>query len=280
MNESFNANYRMVGMNETIEYHSHEEYEIFFFHAGSCRYLIHNQIYDLEPGDILLMNGLTLHKPKVYLPEDYIRSVIQFSPYWIYNTLKTLGSEYLLDAFANKSHVLIRTNESKQSKQLEDVFKIINHVKHASAYDVLLKETELKVLLLQALIIIYKLATMNQVMFTKPKTYKEEYVENIATYIQEHYMDKLTLNKIAVTLNLSKSYVSHLFKDMTGFTVMEYVMGYRLTQAKYLLEMEPEKAIKDVAYESGFESASHFSRYFRSKVGVTAKDYRHRRRQL
>src|SRR5690625_5473447 len=74
---------------------------------------------------------------------------------------------------------------------------------------------------------------------------------------------------IADALNMSKSYVSHLFKDMTGFTVMEYVMGCRLTHAKYLLEMKPDKKIAKVAYESGFESASHFSRYFRQKTGLT-----------
>jgi AraC family transcriptional regulator, melibiose operon regulatory protein len=55
---------------------------------------------------------------------------------------------------------------------------------------------------------------------------------------------------------------------------MEYVMECRLTQAKYLLEMEQHKPLKDVSYESGFESATHFSRYFREKVGVTAKEYR------
>lgn len=103
-----------------------------------------------------------------------------------------------------------------------------------------------------------------------------EYVEDIASDIQEQDMEKLMIDTIAAALNLSKSYVSHEFKEMKEFTIMEYVMGYRLTQAKYLLEIEPEKTIKSVAYGSGFESASHFSQDFRSRVGVTAKDYRHR----
>ncbi|WP_374110542.1 helix-turn-helix domain-containing protein [Neobacillus cucumis] len=38
--------------------------------------------------------------------------------------------------------------------------------------------------------------------------------------------------------------------------------------------MKPLKPVKDVAYESGFESAAHFSRYFRGKVGVMAKEFR------
>src|SRR5699024_7890242 len=109
---------------------------------------------------------------------------------------------------------------------------------------------------------------------------KAEHAENIATFIQDHYMKKLTLDSIADALNLSKSYISHLFKEMTGFTIMDYVMECRLIQAKYLLEMEPGKPIKDVAHTSGFESSSHFSRYFRSKVGKTAREYRNDRLKL
>ncbi|WP_209123813.1 helix-turn-helix domain-containing protein [Alkalihalobacillus sp. BA299] len=68
--------------------------------------------------------------------------------------------------------------------------------------------------------------------------------------------------------------MSHVFKETTGFTVMEYVMGCRLTQVKYLLEIELDKPLKDIAYECGFESVSHFSRFFRQQVGMTPKEYR------
>src|SRR5690625_8015306 len=88
---SLNVSYRLKGKNEQIDYHSHPEYEIYFFHSGTCRYLIHNQIYDLEPGDIILMDGLTLHKPNVYLPKEYIRSVLHFSPQLIQKVLAELG---------------------------------------------------------------------------------------------------------------------------------------------------------------------------------------------
>lgn len=270
----------MRGTSETFDYHSHYEYEIYFFHAGSCRYLIHNQIYDLEPGDILLMDGLTLHKPNVHPQSEYIRSVIHFTPHWIQGILKELGSEYLLNTFKNLPHCFIRTGENEHAKQLEEIICKMEKIKDSSKQHDLTKETELKVLLLQALIIVYKLAQMKNIKFSAEKTDKAEHAENIATYIQENYMKKLTLDSISKALNLSKSYVSHLFKEMTGFTVMEYVMGCRLNQTKYLLEVEPEKSIKDIAYESGFESAAHFSRYFRAKVGINARDYRRLRLQL
>lgn len=270
-----------MGENDQVfDYHSHPEYEIYFFHAGSCRYLIDNQIYDLEPGDILLMNGLTLHKPNVRLHSEYIRSVIQFPPQWIQSVLEALDSLYLLDAFRKLPHVLIRTKENEESKRLEIIISQLAEINRTANQDFRQKETEMKVLLLQVLIIVYQMTQVDEVSYPNQRVEKVEHVERIAKYIQVNYMHKLTLDAIASALNLSKSYLSHLFKEMTGFTVMEYVMACRLTQVKYLLEMEPQTSIKDVAHKSGFESAAHFSRYFRDKVGMTAKEYRLSRQTL
>jgi AraC-like DNA-binding protein len=269
----------MQGSKDPFDYHSHQEYEIYFFHAGSCRYLIHNQIYDLEPGDVLLMDGMTLHKPNVPPNSEYVRSVVHFRPHWMKSLLRELGSLYLLKPFEKMHHCLIRTKENDESKQLEKVIQRLADVcKDHSSQD-RLAEAEMKALLVQALIIVNRLADMGSVKLINKKTDRTVHVENIATYIQSNYMQRLTLDSISEALNLSKSYVSHLFKEMTGFTVMEYVMASRLTQVKFSLEMEPDKALKDIAYETGFESVSHFSRYFRDKVGITAREYRSQRQK-
>lgn len=268
--------YRMAGMHEVmVDYHSHQEYEIYFFHSGSCRYLIRNQIYDLEPGDILLMDGKSLHKPIVSGEKEYIRSVVHFSPQWIENVLKELNALYLLDVFLKLHHCFIRTNENQQSKQLEQLICRLDELfRMSNDGDSLMAETEMKVLLIELLILVNRMGRENSYKKPEKKDEKTDYVENIVTFIQEHYMEKLTIDSIAKSLNLSKSYLSHLFKEMTGFTVMEYLMATRITQAKYKLVMEPDKPLKDVAFDCGFESASHFSRYFKQKVGANPKDYR------
>ncbi|MFP3125797.1 AraC family transcriptional regulator [Ectobacillus funiculus] len=275
LNDALIAHYRMQGKGEySFDYHSHQEYEIYMFHAGSCRYLIHNHIYDLEPGDILLMDGMTLHKPNVSPNSEYVRSVVHFSPHWIKGVLTEMGSMYLLEAFQKLHHCLIRTNENNELKHLEKVICRLAEVQRTSEFNDIHAVTEMKVLLLQVLISVHRLGQMQSIRLPNKKVDKAEHAENIAAYVQLHYMNKLTLQTIADALNLSKSYVTHVFKEMTGFTVMEYVMGCRLTQVKYLLEMEPDQSLKDIAYTCGFESVSHFSRYFHEKVGVTAKEYR------
>lgn len=64
-----------------MDYHAHSDfYEIFFFHEGTCKYLVGNHIYDLQPGDILIMDGTFLHKPNVPKNSPYVRSHVHFSP--------------------------------------------------------------------------------------------------------------------------------------------------------------------------------------------------------
>ncbi len=275
MNEHLHAYYRMEGMGEySLDFHSHEEYEIYLFHSGSCRYLIHNHIYDLEPGDLLLMDGMALHKPNISPNSEYIRSIVHFSPHWIKNILSEMGSLYLLEVFEELHHCLIRTNESKEFQRLEEAVSRLAEMKELQECTDIYTVTEYKVLLIQVLICVHRILQMHSIKIPDKKGEKAGHAENIATFIQSNYVEKLTLEKIAKELNLSKSYVAHVFKEMTGFTVMEYLMGCRLTQVKYLLEMEPDKPLKDIAYENGFENVSHFSRFFREKVGMTPKEYR------
>ncbi|WP_159439953.1 AraC family transcriptional regulator [Bacillus sinesaloumensis] len=275
MNETLIASYRSTSYGEfQFPYHSHQDYEIYFFHAGNCRYLIHNQIFDLEPGDIIIMDGLTQHKPNVNPSTEYVRSILQFSPTWVRGILEEMGSIYLLETFQTIHNGLIRTRENKESKELEKLYSRLAILKKSTTFPNLQAETEIKILLLQVLIIVHELVQMNLSEVSIKKDEKAVHAENIAEYIQKHFINRLTLQGIADELNLSRSYVAHVFKTITGYTIMEFVMECRLIQAKYLLEMEPHKPLKDVAFESGFESSTHFSRYFREKVGITPKDFR------
>ncbi|KKO51268.1 AraC family ligand binding domain-containing protein [Paenibacillus sp. DMB20] len=65
---------------ESGVFHSHPFYEIYYFHEGHCTYLIGDRIYVLKPGDLLLMNDLTLHCSHVHTDARYVRSIVHFVP--------------------------------------------------------------------------------------------------------------------------------------------------------------------------------------------------------
>ncbi|WP_058306514.1 AraC family transcriptional regulator [Gracilibacillus massiliensis] len=280
MNRELMVNYRLQGQFGEVKAHSHQEYEIYLFHQGTCRYLIHNQIYDLQPGDILLMDGLALHKPNLPRESEYVRSHIHFSPDVIEPALASIGAASLLDVFHQLHHCLIRSSKRQDIEELEHLIKKMSEVKNDQVASEKEKEWGMKALLIQVLVLVNRLGQTSSQKAVNEKYDKTQHAEKIATYIQENFRKKMSIDRIAESLNLSKSYVSHVFKEMTGYTIMEYVMATRLQQVKFLLEVDEEKTLNQIADECGFESVSHFSRFFKANVGMTARQYRQKRLEI
>lgn len=282
-----NAFYRMQGL-ELYEFpfHSHHEYEIYFFCSGDCKYLINNRIYELEPGDIILLDGLTLHKPNPSKNTAYTRSMLHFSPDWVKELLPSLGIPNLLDPFRKLNNFLIRTGYNESGQYVDEKMKRIammqsqlGEEKQRTGKENEVLKAEVKLELIQLLVKIYKMSQEELAQVSNKKSEKELHAENIATWINDHFKEKISLDRLAEELNLSKYYASHVFKEVTGFTVMEYVMGCRLREVKFLLEMKPKETLADISREVGFESVAHFSRFFKEKVGMTPSQYRKTRLQ-
>ncbi|OMF18527.1 hypothetical protein BK133_30440 [Paenibacillus sp. FSL H8-0548] len=286
MDKWLTAFYQVRGSELPINnFHSHHEYEIYYFCGGECKYLINNRIYDLQPGDIILLDGLTLHKPNPRDVSTYTRSMLHFSPTWLQELMTVLGVPNLLAPFQNLNNCLLRTGNDEsgqfvdaQMKKLAILLVQMDDEMQKTGKKSELLEAEVKLELVQLLLGIYKMAQREFMHVKKKMTSKEQHAEAISTWIDAHYMEKVSLDQLAADLNLSKYYAAHIFKEVSGFTVMEYVMGCRLNQVKYLLEMEPDQSLADVSRAAGFESVSHFSRYFKDKMNVTPSRYRANKR--
>jgi AraC-like DNA-binding protein len=83
----------------------------------------------------------------------------------------------------------------------------------------------------------------------------------------------LTVAALASDVGCSADYLSHLYSQLTGEHLWQVVLQQRLERAARLLT-ESEAAVKEVAWCSGFASASYFIRCFRQRFGLTPKAYR------
>lgn len=264
-----------------FEYHSHDRFEIYYFHSGSCRYLISDSIYDLQQDDIIIMNGLTLHRANPEPGTTYERSVIEFSAEWVSPILKSLNVPELLTPFTKLSNTLFRGVDNDMLNEIKELIRKISLVNDKHIKDEQnekrLKEGEISSLLIQLLFKIYELSKIRLVRLPPNKSEKTIHVNRVVSWIDKNFDKDITLDNIADNLNISKYYMSRIFKDITGYTIMQYLMSCRINRAKYLLEIYPEKTILDVALESGFENSSHFSRFFRKQMNITPSEYRNRR---
>lgn len=101
-------------------------------------------------------------------------------------------------------------------------------------------------------------------------------VECMKDYIEEHYMDTVHLGDLALVSHMSPSYLGAKFKQETGSSFTEYLMGFRLDKAKEMLETAPELQCREVAEKVGYVDYIQFSKMFKKHVGEAPKDYQKR----
>lgn len=98
-------------------------------------------------------------------------------------------------------------------------------------------------------------------------------------YIQKNYMDPdLSLNDICSYLNISTSYFSTIFKEMTGETFTEVLIRTRMEKAKELLENTTLKNY-EIAERVGFSDPHYFGISFKKMTGVTPTEYAREKRR-
>lgn len=98
-------------------------------------------------------------------------------------------------------------------------------------------------------------------------------LQNVQIYIKNNLEENLSLSKLAQQANLSTFHFFRLFKRSTGKTPYRYVLNERLHKAKVLL-ISSDENINQIAFKTGFGSASKFITRFKSLLGVTPKQYR------
>ena len=98
-------------------------------------------------------------------------------------------------------------------------------------------------------------------------------VQLMMQYIHENYNHNLSLDEIASHIGISKSTALNLFHRFLHTTPVNYLIGYRLQAASWLLK-NTNKKVKTIAYESGFHNVDYFCRLFKKRYHLTPSEYR------
>lgn len=94
---------------------------------------------------------------------------------------------------------------------------------------------------------------------------KQELINKILDYIQDHYMETISLSTVARTVFLSPSYLSTLITNETGKSFTDIVNEIRISKAIELLK-NPKRKIADIAFSVGFNEPQYFSIIFKSAL--------------
>ena len=96
-------------------------------------------------------------------------------------------------------------------------------------------------------------------------------------FIREHYGEKILLEDIAQSANISERECLRTFRKTIGRTPFDFLNEYRLSRARELLE-ETDRPVTEIAFETGFSDGAYFGKLFRKQYGCSPSHYRKEKR--
>lgn len=250
--------------------HTHEGLEVYYFIRGNANYIIGDNIYDLSPGDMLMFQGSTIHRVNPSKDVPYIRSYVNFTTSFLQEQLSGDMFEKLMSLFESPSGMLIRWSPEER-EEMETYFRAIHRENERESFGY---ELMLKTLLVQMLIAIYrKSKRMHEIAPAQQQSHGQANVRRMLQYINQHFTENLSLLDLSNELHLNKYYMCHCFKEVTGYTINNYIISKRIEEAKKMLRTTDEP-IGFISEKLGFNTAVHFSRSFKKYTGMSPQHYR------
>ncbi len=250
--------------------HFHNEYEIYYLLEGERYYFIDNQTYYVKKGSMVFIDRNQIHKTGGAKSFYHDRILIQFSEDEI-EPIVGLISNLDIAAFFSKYFGVLELNESGQKYVEGLIFEIMDEMKKKhTSYEFLIK-SKLAELLIFA--VRCKKGENTTFQVETVKTEKHKKIHEIAEYISENYNKKISLDDLSKHFFVSKCYLSRIYKEVTGFTVNEYINIVRIKKAQSLLE-GTEYTITEIAEMVGYDSITYFEKVFKKYIEKTPLKYR------
>ena len=103
---------------------------------------------------------------------------------------------------------------------------------------------------------------------------EEDLVKAVGLYLQEHYRQPYSLERLAEAFGYKTAYLLRLYRKATGSTPTQDVIRLRIEKAKRLLVGHPQLEIKQVAAAVGYEDPLYFSRLFKRETGLNPSAFK------
>lgn len=140
----------------------------------------------------------------------------------------------------------------------------VDHRKLDRLFDEFFQSPENRVTILTRII--------SSVRVNKNDAVTDTVIAPVIAYIENNLNKPLDLEVLSSTFNISKYYLSHLFKHETGLSIIKFCNERKIYRAKKLLISH--LPISEIAYQCGYDSVSYFSKKFKEETGLTPAQYR------
>ena len=102
---------------------------------------------------------------------------------------------------------------------------------------------------------------------------RDFYIKEAITYIEQNFQNDISIEDIAVSCGLNRSYFGKIFREEIGKSPQEFLISYRMTKATELLKIT-RLSIADIGNGVGYPNQLHFSRAFKNVYGISPRQWR------
>ena len=99
-------------------------------------------------------------------------------------------------------------------------------------------------------------------------------IDSVFQYVSQNFGQDISLEDIAKNCNMTPQSFCRFFKKRTQKTFIDFLNEFRISHAKKLMIENEEMTIREIAFDSGFNSISNFNKIFKSLTAVTPKEYK------
>jgi len=247
--------YHFQGIMQKFPNHFHEYYVIGFIEKGQRFLSCKNNEYTIETGDLLLFNPRDNHACEQIDGKTLDYRCINIKPEIMSKVIFEITGKEYLPYF--KSQVVFHSELIVVLRELHQI--IMEEEKD-------FRKEEIFFFLLEQLIEEY---TEQEV--PAGNTEQSTEARAICEFLENHYMENITLDDLCKLTGLSKYYLLRSFTKQKGISPYSYLETIRIDKAKKMLEQGVLPI--DVAILTGFTDQSHFSNFFKKFIGLTPKQY-------
>ena len=256
---------------EKVPLHWHDEVEIIYIKKGRGRVTLDFTSLYVEAGDIIIVSPGQLHAIGPAEDSMEYENIIFHPQILLSKQTDTCSTDYfspLMDGTLTIP-VLYQPGDPyyKEISACVDANDEISKT-NPPAYQLFIKS--------QLFMLFYILFNKCSSRNVQKKDYKSlEKMKLILKFVENNYMEKITIEDVAKEVNLSQSHFMKYFKNTMGTSFIDYLNEYRLTMASRLL-ISSDSSILDIAAEVGFDNLSYFNRSFKKRFQQTPREYRKR----
>ncbi len=245
--------------------HSHDnEYRLIYVRQGRVKLHVSSKEWIISRPTVVFISNLEKHS--FYSDsEDYDRFSVAFVPA---ESMKMIDSGKLLSPFCDRPAGFSNALDvSGITNELDMLFSLMLYEYEKN--DKSVGDSCASVLR----VILLSLLRHSPGSFPYKDTEKGAIVQKVRKMLEENFEKDISLDDISASFHISTYYLSHIFKDITGYSVKNYRLLCRLASARELL-VSSDHNIKEICEMTGFPDMSNFSRRFKHEYGITPTEYR------